>query len=88
MLPTFSTIILETTAQRQVESSLQQQNKPQQSTTGFVLIQYDIAQASGKIIQRLAQESIFSIGNDGIYFTVDQAPEADIFLLRLTSEGQ
>jgi transcriptional activator of cad operon len=88
MLPTFSTIILETTAQRQVESSLQQQNKPQQSTTGFVLIQYDIAQASGKIIQRLAQESFFSIGNDGIYFTVDQAPEADIFLLRLTSEGQ
>ncbi|MBU2278918.1 MAG: hypothetical protein KKB45_08950, partial [Gammaproteobacteria bacterium] len=58
-----------------------QQSAEVKATMGFDLIQYDIATASGKTIQRLTADTIFSIGHHGVYFTVDKAPEADIFLL-------
>jgi WD40 repeat protein len=58
-----------------------QQSAEVKATMGFDLIQYDIATASGQTIQRLTADTIFSIGHHGVYFTVDKAPEADIFLL-------
>lgn len=50
-------------------------------TGGAELMQYDI---STKLSQRLGQfsnQSMFSVGQKGIYFTEDQQPEADIFRL-------
>ncbi len=59
-----------------------QQSADVKATMGFDLIQYDIATASGKTIQRVTADTIFSVGHHGVYFTVDKAPEADIFLVR------
>jgi len=55
------------------------QQKPDATTAQ--LLQFDIESGAEAIIAEMPANTRFSVGHNGLYFTVDKTPEADIFQL-------